>query len=227
MKLLIVIPAYNEEGSIGQVIEELRKKVPEMDYIVVNDGSSDRTAALCREMGCPLLDLPANLGLTGAVQAGLRYAYETGYDAAVQIDGDGQHDPSFLPAMAARMEEKDLDLVIGSRFVGAKKPRSLRMLGSNIIETAIRLTTGKRITDPTSGMRMYSRRILKEMAYGLNARPEPDTVAWLLRKGARMEEMQVAMRDRTAGESYLNLGRSALYMVQMCMNIFFLQWVIK
>lgn len=227
MHLLIIIPAYNEAESIVRVVEELKETVPEYDYVIVNDGSADDTAKICRDHGYHLLDLPANLGLTGAVQTGMRYAYENGYDAAIQIDGDGQHDPHFIRKMAERMEETGADLVIGSRFVTEKKPRSLRMLGNTIIEGAIRLTTGKTVTDPTSGMRMYGQRLLKDMAYGINFSPEPDTVAYLLRSGAHMEEMQVQMRERTAGESYLSLGRSIRYMTQMCMNIFFIQWVRK
>ena len=227
MKLLIIIPAYNEAENIVQVVEELEATVPEYDYVIVNDGSADDTAKICRERGYHLLDLPANLGLTGAVQTGMRYAYENGYDAAIQIDGDGQHDPHYIRKMAERMEETDADLVIGSRFVTEKKPHSLRMLGNTIIEAAIRMTTGQKVSDPTSGMRIFGHRLLKDMAYGVNYSPEPDTVAYLLRSGAHMEEIQVKMRERTAGESYLSLGRSIRYMTQMCMNIFFIQWVRK
>ena len=227
MRLLIVIPAYNEAENLERFVEELKETVPQYDYVVVNDGSSDETAQICRKNGYPLLNLPANLGLTGAFQTGIRYAYEQGYDAAVQMDGDGQHEPRYLPLMAEKMETEDLDLVIGSRFVTEKRPATLRMFGNALISAAIRWTTGKRIADPTSGMRMYGRRILPEMGYGMNFRPEPDTLAWLLRKGARMAEVQVEMRERVAGQSYLNFGNSVRYMVQMCMNIFFIQWVRK
>lgn len=227
MRLLIIIPAYNESESIVQVVEELNASVPEYDYIIINDGSADETAKICREHGYRLLDLPANLGLTGAVQTGMRYAYEKNYDAAIQIDGDGQHDPHYIKKMAMLMEEKDADLVIGSRFLTDKRPHSLRMLGNTIIELAIRMTTGQKVSDPTSGMRMYGYRLLKEMAYNINASPEPDTIAFLLRCGARMEEIQVKMRERTAGESYLSLSRSIRYMAHICMNIFFIQWVRK
>ena len=227
MRLLIVIPAYNEAENLERFVEELKETVPQYDYVVVNDGSSDETAQICRKNGYPLLNLPANLGLTGAFQTGIRYAYEQGYDAAVQMDGDGQHEPRYLPLMAEKMETEDLDLVIGSRFVTEKRPATLRMFGNALISAAIRWTTGKRIADPTSGMRMYGRRILPEMGYGMNFRPEPDTLAWLLRKGARMAEVQVEMRERVAGQSYLNFGNSVRYMVHMCMNIFFIQWVRK
>ncbi len=227
MKLLIIVPAYNEAENIVGVIEELKRTVPQYDYVIVNDGSRDATAAICRENGYNLLDLPVNLGLTGAVQTGMRYAYEAGYEAAIQIDADGQHDPRFIPDMVKIMDERECDLVIGSRFVTEKKPHSLRMVGNTIIELAIKVTTGKKMTDPTSGMRLYSRKVMKEMAYGVNFSPEPDTMAYLTRSGAKVEEIQVSMRERTAGESYLSMGKSIRYMTQMCMNILFIQWVRK
>ena len=227
MRLLIIVPAYNEAENIVRVIGELRQTVPQYDYIIINDGSRDETASICREHGFRMLDLPVNLGLTGAFQTGMRYAYEKGYDAAIQIDADGQHDPAYIPQMMRIMEEKGADLVIGSRFVTEKKPRTLRMFGNTIIEIAIKVTTGRRLTDPTSGMRLYNRRLIREMATGVNYSPEPDTVAYILRCGAKVEETQVAVRERIAGESYLSMGKSVRYMVQMCMNILFIQWVRK
>ncbi len=227
MKLLVIIPAYNEEASIVSTVEELKTKAPDTDFVVVNDGSADRTADICREKGYPLLDLPTNLGLTGAFQTGIRYACGQGYDAALQLDADGQHDPAFIGEMKRMMEERGLDLVLGYRFVTEKRPRSLRMAGNALIEAAIRLTTGKRVTDPTSGFRLYGRKVMERMKSGIHLRPEPDTVACLIRSGAKTAECQVYMRERTAGESYLSLGRSVRYMVQMGMNIFVLQWVIE
>ena len=227
MKLLIIVPAYNEAESIVKVIEELQEKVPQFDYIIVNDGSKDNTAGICREHGFRMLDLPVNLGLTGAFQTGMRYGFEKGYDAAIQIDADGQHDPAYIPEMVQIMEEKGADLVIGSRFVSEKKPKTLRMIGNTIIEAAIRLTTGKKLTDPTSGMRLYNRKLIRELAYGVNYSPEPDMVGYLLRCGAQVEETQVTVRERETGESYLSMGRSIRYMTLMCMNILFIQWVRK
>lgn len=227
MKLLIIIPAYNEQENIRHVIAELRSVVPQYDFVVVNDGSGDDTGRICRELGVPLLDLPVNLGLTGAFQTGMRYAWEKGYDAAIQIDADGQHDPAYIPEMVRVMEETGADLVIGSRFVTEKRPNTLRMFGNGIIKTAVKVTTGKKLTDPTSGMRLYNRKLIREMAYGVNFSPEPDTVSYLLRSGAKVEEIQVHIRDREAGESYLNLKKSISYMVHMCTNILFIQWVRK
>lgn len=225
MKILVVIPAFNEAENIVGVVEELKLRAPGYDYVVVNDGSSDKTGTICREHGYHLLDLPANLGLTGCFQTGMRYGYEHGYEAVVQLDGDGQHDPAYLSLMEKTMEEDKVDLVIGSRFLTQKRPHTLRMAGNRLISRALRLTTGVRVTDPTSGMRMYGRRLMWDMAYGISSSPEPDTVAWLLRCGAKLKEVQVTMRERKAGKSYLSIGRSVYYMLQMCMNIFFIQWV--
>jgi len=224
MKLLVIIPAYNEAENIAQVIERLRQTVPEHDCIVVNDGSRDETASICRSLHAPLLDLPVNLGLTGAFQTGMRYAWENGYDAALQFDGDGQHDPAYISAMLEEMQRTGCDVVIGSRFVEKKRSRSMRMLGNALLETAIRLTTGRRIADPTSGMRLYSRSVIGDFVYDFNYSPEPDTISYLLRSGVDVREVQVEMHERQAGQSYLTLGRSVRYMVHMCINILFIQF---
>lgn len=218
MKVLVIIPAYNEAGNIVRVVNHLKETCPAADYVVINDGSRDDTARLCRENGFHLIDQPVNLGLAGTFQTGMKYAYEHDYDAAVQFDGDGQHRPEYIEAMAEKIEE-GADIVIGSRFVTEEKPKSLRMFGSNILQSFIRLTTGANIKDPTSGMRMYSRRIIKVLAGNMNMGPEPDTVAHLIRSGAKCEEIQVVMDERIFGESYLNLKASVKYMAVMSISI--------
>ncbi|MBE6111052.1 MAG: glycosyltransferase family 2 protein [Erysipelotrichaceae bacterium] len=218
MRVLVIIPAYNEAGNIVRVVNNLREKCPQADYVVINDGSRDETAQLCRENGFHLIDQPVNLGLAGTFQTGMKYAYEHDYDAAVQFDGDGQHRPEYIQAMADRIAA-GADIVIGSRFVNESKPKSLRMFGSNILQSFIRLTTGTNIKDPTSGMRMYSRRIIKVLAGYINMGPEPDTVAYLIRSGAKCEEIQVKMDERLFGESYLNLKASIKYMTVMSISI--------
>ena len=223
MKLLVIIPAYNESGSIERVVNCIRDEYPQYDYVVVNDGSVDDTAGICRRNGYRLIDLKTNLGLAGAFQAGVKYAWENDYDCAIQIDGDGQHDPAYIEGMAALMQETDADIVIGSRFVEKKKPGGLRMFGSNIIATAIRLTTGKLLRDPTSGMRLLNRRMIREFAVNMNYGPEPDTVSYLMRNGAKVEEYQVEMRERTAGKSYLSAWRSVEYMVRIVISIVLIQ----
>ncbi len=222
MECLVIIPAYNEEENIVRVIDNLKNKFPMYDYVVVNDGSSDRTARLCREKGYELIDLPVNLGLAGAFQTGLKYAYRKGYSYALQFDADGQHRPEYIAPMLDKIRE-GYDIVIGSRFVAAKKPSSLRMLGSNLISLATRMTTGKRIKDPTSGMRMFNKKMIAEFALNMNYGPEPDTISYLLKQGATVAEVQVEMDERMAGESYLNLSRSVMYMLRMLISILFIQ----
>ena len=222
MKLLIIIPAYNEQDNIERVVENLKNNFPQYDYLVVNDGSADKTAQICTENGYRLLDLPINLGLAGAVQAGMKYAYRHGYDAAIQFDADGQHRPEFIEPMMEKLKS-GYDVVIGSRFVTEKKPRSLRMLGSNLISVATRLTTGKKVKDPTSGMRMFNKKMIAEFALNLNYGPEPDTISYLLKQGATIAEVQVSMDERIAGESYLNISKSVMYMLRMLLSILFIQ----
>ncbi len=226
MKTLIFIPAYNEEENIERVVGNLVEKYPQYDYVVINDGSRDRTAQICREKGYHLIDLPVNLGLSGAFQTGMRYALENGYDAAVQFDADGQHLPEYIEPMEKKLAE-GYDIVIGSRFVTKKKPNSMRMLGSTLITAAIRLTTGKVLRDPTSGMRMYSRRVIKEFAYQINFDPEPDTISTLMAHGAKVAEIQAEMAERIAGKSYLNFTRSIHYMMRVVFSIVFVQWFRK
>ena len=225
-KLLIVIPAYNEEANIVRVVDDLIQNYPQYDYVVVNDGSRDHTAQICREHGYHLIDLPVNLGLAGAFQTGLRYAAENGYDCALQFDGDGQHPPQYIAGMLELLED-GADIVIGSRFITVKKPKTLRMLGSYLISWAIRLTTGKAICDPTSGMRLFNRAMLEEFAQNLNYGPEPDTISYLIKNGAVVKELQIEILERTAGKSYLNFSRSVAYMLKMGMSILLIQWFRK
>lgn len=221
-ELLIVIPAYNEEENIENVVTFIKNKYSQYDYIVVNDGSKDRTADICRSKGYEMLNLPVNLGLAGAFQAGLKYAYTKGYSYAIQFDADGQHRPEFIEPMLNRIKE-GYDIVIGSRFINQKKEKSLRMIGSKMLTVAIKITTGKRVTDPTSGMRMFSHKMIKEFAQNLNYGPEPDTVSYLLKNGVEISEVPVNMDERVAGESYLNLTNAAKYMVKMLISILFVQ----
>lgn len=227
MKTILIIPAYNEGESIERVVRNVAENYPQYDYIVVNDGSTDNTAKVCMRNGFNFLDLPENVGLSGAFQAGMKYAYYNGYDCAVQYDGDGQHDARYIADMVSFMAQGQYDIVIGSRFVEKKKPKTLRMLGSNVISAAIKITTRRTVKDPTSGMRLYNRRMMKRHARMHEFGPEPDTLAFLVRSGAKIGEVQVEMLERTAGKSYLNFARSMRYMLRMCMSIFFIQWFRK
>ena len=203
------------------MIEDL-KKHPELDYIVVNDGSTDHTAEICRKHGYNLLDLPVNLGLAGCFQAGMKYAYQRGYSYAIQFDGDGQHRPEFIGEMRKKMDQ-GYDIVIGSRFVDQPKDMSVRMIGSRLISMAIRMTTGVKITDPTSGMRMFNRDMIKQFALNLNYGPEPDTISYLLKRGAKVAEVPVRIDERTGGESYLKPMVAVRYMTRILISILMIQ----
>lgn len=226
MKTLLIIPAYNEEESLKLTIDSIYAVNAEVDFLVVNDGSKDGTVEVCRENQYPFLDLPTNLGLAGALQAGMKYAYRHGYDCVVQFDADGQHLPEYIKPLEEAV--KSSDIAIGSRFVDKKKPVSMRMLGSNLISAAIKITTGKTLKDPTSGMRAFNKRMIKQFALGLNFGPEPDTVSYLIKRAnAKVVEVPVEMAERTAGESYLNVWTSITYMMRMTISILFIQLIRK
>ncbi len=221
-ELLVVIPAYNEALNIVRVVNNLIENYPQYDYVVVNDGSADETAAICKEHGFNLLDLPVNLGLAGAFQAGLKYAYRMGYSYVIQYDGDGQHRAEYIERLL-KVAKEGKDVVIGSRFVTQKKPFTARMLGSRVISGLMRITSGAKIKDSTSGMRMFGPRMIRILALNMNYGPEPDTISYLVKCGASVEEVQVEMDERIAGESYLNFVRSLKYMIQMVISIVFVQ----
>lgn len=222
MKKLIIIPAFNEALNIERVVNNLIQNYSEYDYIVVNDGSTDHTADICKKNKYNLLDLPINLGLTGAFQAGLKYAKRNGYDCAIQFDGDGQHRAEYIEPLLKELQ-KGNNIVIGSRFVTEKKPHTMRMLGSRFISFAILLTTHKKISDPTSGMRMFDKKMIHLFASNLNFSPEPDTVSYLIKCGAKVSEIQTSMDERIAGESYLTFVRSISYMFRVGISILLIQ----
>lgn len=222
MGLLMIIPAYNEQDNIVGVVERICKEYPEFDYVVVNDGSIDHTSRRCHKRGFNIIDLPLNLGLAGAFQTGLKYAYFNGYEYAVQFDADGQHKPEYIHTMLDKLEE-GYDIVIGSRFICDRKPGGMRMMGSRLISMAIRMTTGQKVTDPTSGMRMFNRDMIREFALSMNYGPEPDTISYLLKQGAKVAEVPVTMDERQSGTSYLNWSRSAMYMLRMLISILLIQ----
>lgn len=224
MNVLAIIPAYNEEESILNTISELSSICPQLDFAVVNDGSRDKTRDICLSHNINLLDLPANIGLTGGFQTGVKYALSNGYDAVLQFDADGQHVPQFINPMIEQMQATGSDIVIGSRFVTEKKDHSARMIGSRLISAMIALTTGQHINDPTSGMRLFNHRAMEYFGRMNDFGPEPDSIAYLIRKGLTVSEVQVSMREREAGESYLNVTRSIEYMLRTCISILLVQW---
>lgn len=227
MKVLAIVPAYNEEENIVSTVNDLLSNAPGVDHVVINDGSKDATEALCLEHGFNIITLPVNLGLAGGFQTGMKYAYANGYDYAIQFDADGQHSAAYVWPMVEQAEADGSDIVVGSRFCAQKKPVSARMAGSALITAMIRLTTGQKIQDPTSGMRLFDRDMIRRFAHSYDYSPEPDTIALCIRNGAKVSEMQVEMHDRVAGESYLNFTKSVAYMLRVCISIMFVQWFRK
>lgn len=222
--LLVIIPAYNEEESIESTVDELTATLPGIEYLVVNDGSKDGTERICQQRGYRYVSLPVNSGLTVGFQTGMKYALRNGYDYALQFDADGQHRPEYIAQMLEVAEREGADIVIGSRFLNVRKEVSARMIGSRLITVMIKLATGKRVADPTSGMRLFSQKMIKRFAQDDFLNPEPESISLLIKEGAKVGEVQVEMRERQAGESYLNLSKSVSYMLRACVSILFVQW---
>lgn len=222
MKKLVIIPAYNERNSIEGTISDIRKNAPDFDYIVINDCSKDDTLEVCRNHDIPVLNLPINLGIGGAVQTGYLYALKNGYDIAVQFDGDGQHDAKFLDAMAETLVKEQADMVIGSRFIDNKGFQSsgIRRTGIRFFAFLTGVLFGKKITDATSGMRMCNKRVIELFVKDYpRDYPEPETVCRLLRKKCKVVEVPVIMRERAAGVSSISPGKSIYYMLKVTMAI--------
>ena len=222
MKKLIIIPAYNEEENIEKTVKSIREKARDFDYVIINDCSLDRTRKICEENDFNIINLPINLGIGGAVQTGYRYAYEQGYDVAVQVDGDGQHDPEFLGIMADYLEKHRLDMVIGSRFIEKKgfQSSSMRRIGIRFFSWLIKVLTGKRITDPTSGLRMVGRNVMDIFSRDYpRDYPEPESVVAVLKRNMKVEEIPVVMHERSGGVSSISLKKYVYYMIKVTLAI--------
>ena len=221
-KVLLIIPAYNEEESLRSLIEEIKAVCPEVDYLVVNDCSSDDTERLLEELGANYISLPCNMGIGGAVQSGYRYAAQNGYDIAIQIDGDGQHDVRFVKDMVKLIEDKQADVVIGSRFIDKEGFQSsqARRIGIRILSMLIRLMCGAKVKDVTSGFRAVNRRFIELFAENYpDDYPEPEVIVTARLYGAVIKELPVVMRERTTGKSSINLKRSIYYMIKVSLAI--------
>lgn len=218
MNAIVIIPAYNEEESIGEVLDELKAHVPDLDVIVISDGSTDRTVHVVRGKGVPVLDLPCNLGVGGAVQAGFQYACEKGFRYVIRIDGDGQHPPAEIPKLIKAMEEEETDLLIGSRFRGQKAFVSnlVRYLGIKILALFLSLICKSRVTDPTSGFWMVNHKLLYYFAHDYPVEyPEPEAIALLRRYGFNFREVPVIFRRRTAGRSSIGSWGALYYVMKV------------
>ena len=221
-KVLLIIPAYNEEESLRSLIEEIKTVCSGMDYLVVNDCSSDDTERLLEELGANYITLPCNMGIGGAVQSGYRYAAQNGYDIAIQIDGDGQHDVRFVKDMVKLIEDKQADVVIGSRFIDKEGFQSsqARRIGIRILSVLIRLMCGAKVKDVTSGFRAVNRRFIELFAENYpDDYPEPEVIVTAKLHGAVINEVPVVMRERTTGKSSINLKRSIYYMIKVSLAI--------
>ena len=222
MKILVIIPAYNEEESILTTVQALNSVHPEVDAVVVNDASKDNTKNILSENHIHYLDLPVNLGICGGVQAGYMYAYRNGYDIAIQMDGDGQHPASELDKIIAPIKAEKADIVVGSRFVNKEgfQSSAIRRFGIKFLSSLIYLCTGKHILDVTSGYRAVNRKFIKIFSeeYAQDY-PEPEALVTAAKKGAEIIEVPVMMKERQGGMSSISPIKSIYYMIKVSLAI--------
>ncbi len=223
MKTLIIIPAYNEEESLPGVLRDLHEHFREADMIVVNDGSRDRTSLIAEDMGVKVLNLPFNLGIGGAMQAGYLYAARQGYDAAVQFDGDGQHCAAEITKLVQPLSAGEADLVIGSRFMrtGDYKAPAMRRIGMRIFSLVLSPILEKQVTDTTSGFRAANKSVIHffSRCYPEDY-PEVEALVLAHKQGMRIVEVPVGMRERTGGRTSITAVRSVYYMVKVLLAVF-------
>lgn len=222
MRCLVIVPAYNEEKNIQGTLKDIQKCGIDLEYVVVNDCSTDQTKKVLNSIAAKYIDLPINLGIGGGVQTGYRYALEHGYDIAIQFDGDGQHDAQYLKDLIAPIESGRVDVVIGSRFIEREGFQStgLRRLGINFLSGLIHLLCGVKVRDVTSGMRAVNRRMIERFAadYAQDY-PEPEAILSAGLAGARITEVPVQMRERQGGVSSINPVRSVYYMIKVSLAL--------
>ncbi len=226
-KILLIIPAYNEEENIlntyQSIINYNKKNKTNYDCIVINDGSTDHTSQICHENHIPVIDLVHNLGIGGAVQTGYKYAYENHYEIAVQLDGDGQHDVNYVQKIIEPILSNESDMVIGSRFIeqiDTFQSTRARRVGIRMISNLIKLVTGKRIMDTTSGFRAVNKEIISlfQESYPLEY-PEPLTTTELLKRKYKVKEVSVEMNEREGGVSSIRRWKSIYYMVNVILSL--------
>jgi glycosyltransferase involved in cell wall biosynthesis len=222
---LAIVPAYNEEASVGFVVDELHEHAPDFDVLVVDDGSTDATSRAARDAGAAVLRMPFNLGIGGTVQAGYQYALERDYDVAVQVDGDGQHEAGEVFTLLEHLRSNpDVDMVTGSRFLSidedSHRSTRSRRLGIAIFSRVLSLVTGQPVTDPTSGFRMTNRRGIALFARDYpHDYPEVEAVLMIHAHRLRSAEVPVSMRPRTTGVSSINASRSVYYMIKVLLAV--------
>lgn len=221
MKVLIIIPAYNEERNLPVLLDHLKQYSSLYDVLVVNDCSQDNTMSVCKNFGVSAVHLPVNLGIGGAVQTGYKYAARHGYDIAVQVDGDGQHNPDYIPQLVGEIQN-GADLCIGSRFIQKQgfQSTSMRRAGIAYFTHLIRAVSGQAVTDPTSGFRACNRRVIEYFAkHYPKDYPEPETIVHINRKQYHITEIPVIMNEREQGQSSITSLKSAYYMIKVTLSI--------
>ena len=232
MKKLVIIPAYNEKDSIVNTVKDIKDNAQGFDYIVVNDCSTDNTYDVCVENGLKVINLPLNLGIGGAVQTGYLYAFQNGYDIAVQFDGDGQHDVSYVKTVINPIINGKYNMVIGSRFKTEEddnfKSSFMRRVGINILSFIIKSKTGVKIYDTTSGFRAIDREIITLFKDKYPTEyPEPISTVEVLKKGYKVTEVPVKMKAREKGKSSITPLKSAYYMINVVLSILVMKVVKK
>ena len=222
MKILVIVPAYNESENIEKVVNTLRNCKTKVDYLVVNDCSTDNTKDILSDIGANFINLPVNLGIGGAVQSGYLYAYENNYDIAIQIDGDGQHDPAYIGKLIQPIIDGKADMTIGSRFIDKKgfQSSALRRTGINFLSFLIKLMCGVKIYDVTSGFRATNKKLTELYAreYAQDY-PEPEAIITGVMSGATVQEVPVIMKEREGGESSIKSFKSLYYMIKVSIAI--------
>lgn len=222
-RVLIIIPAFNEEKNIGGVVADTRLKVPSADIVVIDDGSTDMTVASTLSAGAKVISLPVNIGIGGAMQTGFRYAYERGYTVAVQIDGDGQHDPSEVDRLITPIFEDKSDVVKGSRYLEDTNYKTpvVRRLGMILFARIASFVLGQKITDTTSGFWAVNRKVLKVLSGNYPTDfPDADSLIYLGLLGFRISETPVHMRERLSGTSTITFFKSLYYPYKLLLSIF-------
>ncbi|KHF35107.1 Undecaprenyl-phosphate mannosyltransferase [Paenibacillus sp. P1XP2] len=222
-RILIIVPAYNEEPNLERLVSSIRQiKSPKIEMVIINDCSSDSTALLCNKLGVEVVNLPCNLGIGGAVQTGYKYALAHGYDIAVQVDGDGQHNPEYLSKLIQPILNDEADMVIGSRYIEKRGFQSsyLRRVGIKYFSRLLYILTGQLITDPTSGFRACNRKAIEVFSkrYPVDY-PEPESIMFLKRNKFTIKEIPVLMEPRLEGKSSITSFKSVYYMTKVSLAI--------
>jgi glycosyltransferase involved in cell wall biosynthesis len=221
-KILVIIPAYNEQDNLPSLVDKLRRVEQKLDIIIINDRSQDHTAQICKKLNVNTIHLPCNLGIGGAVQTGYKYAYLHKYDYAVQVDGDGQHDPEYISDILRPLIENQADLVIGSRYINKEgfQSTAMRRMGIKYFSLLINLLIKQKITDPTSGFRACNAKVIELFSRFYPADyPEPESIVFIKRNGYKIVEVPVIMQERLGGISSIKSFRTLYYMIKVSIAI--------